>query len=92
MSPQIDPWIQLSFSFAATPAIPDRRVVFIDPPVADHEKCRHAGCQKRVSTGKVYCCKGHSPFGLLEDEPDNAPPEWIPPPEESKWGRPRLYD
>lgn len=43
-------------------------------------KCRNSMCSKKAAEGKVYCSKSHSPFGLLDDEPDNAPiDEWTPP-------------
>ena len=43
------------------------------------ERCKNFGCMKKAPKGKVYCSKKHSPFGLLDDEPDNAPVEWTPP-------------
>lgn len=76
--------IQLSFDFSGR-AEPDR-----PEPVAFANKCRNSLCSKPSAKGKAYCSKAHSPYGNLEDEPDNSPIEWFAP-EGSQWMQDKAF-
>lgn len=90
LRPILKKWEQISFNFdlkiskAITEPIKKiskskiRRLEVYEycPP---EYRCKTHGCMKRAAKEKVYCSKAHSPFGLLDDEPDNAPIEWAQP-------------
>ena len=71
---------QLTFDFVLDPSkrAPVESLSF-EPDVQGDHRCRNFTCQKNAAPGKAYCSKAHSPFGMLEDEPDNAPIEWTAP-------------
>ena len=81
-------WVQLTFDFGVkqTEQKPKARTVrskiraiFIPDYCLPKDRCKQHGCDRRASKGKAYCSKAHSPYGLLADEPDNAPIEWMEP-------------
>lgn len=54
-------------------------------------RCRNILCTKKAALGKAYCSKAHSPFGMLDDEPDNAPVEWTAPEGFYRWTPQRTF-
>ena len=70
--------VQLAFNFIYRSDKPRTAKVIRLPKRSEH-KCRNPQCSVFAIVGKAYCSKAHSPFGLLEDEPDNAPIEWATP-------------
>jgi hypothetical protein len=79
--------VQLCFGFLLPP---HAAVTPEEIPQVIHLKCRNAHCEKAAADGKAYCSKAHSPFGNLQDEPDNSPIEWFAP-EGSQWMQDKAF-
>lgn len=79
-------WRQFVFSFIREPELrPLEATPFPEPVTDTRPRCKEYGCIRPAARGKAYCSKAHSPYGLLQDEPDDAPIEWTPPVGFYKW-------
>ena len=72
-------WRQFVFSFIRGDLGPLEATPFPEPVVDNRPRCKGHNCDRAAANGKAYCSKSHSPYGLLQDEPDDAPIEWTPP-------------